>query len=76
MNLTLQRILIYLISFQTWFEDPNFPLNLRQVWNKHFGFIVKQNIAPVFIGEFGATLRYASGLVIFQIELGKFNNII
>jgi aryl-phospho-beta-D-glucosidase BglC (GH1 family) len=51
-----------------WFEDPKFPLNLRDLWNKHFGFIVKQNIAPVFIGEFGATFKYASALVIFFVN--------
>lgn len=29
------------------------PYNLYNVWRKHWGFIVEQSIAPVFIGEVG-----------------------
>mmetsp|Transcript_31381 Transcript_31381/g.45133 ORF Transcript_31381/g.45133 Transcript_31381/m.45133 type:complete len:1278 (-) Transcript_31381:297-4130(-) len=47
---------------QTWFKDPNFPNNLRSVWDKFFGFIIRKNIAPVMIGEFGTTFRYHSSL--------------
>lgn len=38
---------------QTWFDDPGFPGNLEGIWNNAFGFIVKSNISPLFIGEFG-----------------------
>jgi len=38
---------------QGWFNDPAFPANLPQVWDKHWGYIAKQGIAPVLLGEFG-----------------------
>lgn len=31
----------------------NWPMNLYQVWRKHWGFIYEQAIAPIWIGEFG-----------------------
>lgn len=31
----------------------NWPMNLYSVWRKYWGFIVEQNIAPVWVGEFG-----------------------
>ena len=38
---------------QPWFSDPNYPNNLPAVWDKYWGYLVKENIAPVLIGEFG-----------------------
>ena len=38
---------------QPWFSDSNYPNNLPAVWDKYWGFLVKENIAPVLIGEFG-----------------------
>lgn len=38
---------------QPWFDDAGFPGNLEPIWENAFGFIVKDNIAPLFIGEFG-----------------------
>jgi endoglucanase len=40
---------------QTWFSDPNFPNNMAAIWDEHFYFIEKQNIAPLLFGEFGIT---------------------
>ena len=31
----------------------NWPMNLYSVWRSHWGFIVENGIAPVWIGEFG-----------------------
>ncbi len=41
---------------QRWFSDPNYPNNLPAVWDKNWGYLFKQNIAPVLLGEFGSTL--------------------
>jgi len=41
---------------QPWFKDGNFPANLPAVWDHFWGYIYKQNIAPVLVGEFGSTL--------------------
>lgn len=34
-------------------EPSNWPMNLYSVWRKNWGFIVEQEIAPVWVGEFG-----------------------
>jgi len=41
---------------QPWFKDPAFPANLPGVWDTFWGNIVKQNVAPIMLGEFGSTL--------------------
>jgi endoglucanase len=43
---------------QPWFDAPNFPNNLEpDVWDRYWGYIHKQNIAPILVGEFGTTLQ-------------------
>lgn len=36
-----------------WFDDPSFPANLTDRWDKGFYYIVREGIAPVLVGEFG-----------------------
>ena len=43
---------------QPWFGDPTYPRNLPAIWDKYWGYLSKENIAPVLIGEFGT--RYES----------------
>lgn len=38
---------------QSWFKASNYPDNLPAVWDKYWGYIVHEDIAPVLIGEFG-----------------------
>jgi endoglucanase len=38
---------------QAWFSDANYPNNLPAVWDKYWGYLIKENIAPVLVGEFG-----------------------
>ncbi|MEV8602676.1 cellulase family glycosylhydrolase [Streptomyces griseoviridis] len=45
------------VAQQSWFSDPTFPNNMPGVWDKYWGYIFKQNIAPVWVGEFGTTLQ-------------------
>lgn len=45
---------------QPWFNAPNYPNNLPSIWDKHWGYLVKQNIAPVWLGEFGTRLQSTS----------------
>lgn len=42
---------------QPWFSDPVYPANLPAKWDKTWGFIYKNNIAPVLIGEFGSKFQ-------------------
>jgi endoglucanase len=38
---------------QGWFKAANFPANLPSVWDKHWGYIAEEGLAPVVLGEFG-----------------------
>jgi endoglucanase len=44
------------VYHQPWFDDPSFPANLPAIWDQQFGYLEKQNVAPVLLGEFGTTL--------------------
>lgn len=47
------------VGVQSWLAydgqalPANWPMNLYAIWRKYWGFIVEQNIAPVWVGEFG-----------------------
>jgi endoglucanase len=44
---------------QDWLDTtkhPEFPANLAAVWDHNWGYLVKENIAPILVGEFGSTL--------------------
>ena len=45
---------------QKWFSDANYPNNLPAVWDANWGYIQKQGIAPVLLGEFGTALQTTS----------------
>ncbi|MFI6151774.1 cellulase family glycosylhydrolase [Kitasatospora sp. NPDC051170] len=47
------------VGQQTWFTDPSFPNNLPGIWDRNWGYLFQQNIAPVWVGEFGTTLQPA-----------------
>lgn len=48
------------VHAQSWFSDPGYPANLTQVWDDNWGYLVKNGIAPVWIGEFGTKNQTAS----------------
>ncbi|MNJ30904.1 Endoglucanase E1 precursor [compost metagenome] len=41
------------VAAQTWFEDPSFPNNMSGIWDATWGYISKEGIAPLIVGEFG-----------------------
>ena len=45
------------VFVQPWFNDPTFPNNLNAIWDRNWGFLHTNNVAPVLIGEFGTTLQ-------------------
>ena len=59
------------VYHQSWFDDATFPANLPAIWNSMWGYLVKQNIAPVLIGEFGSTLADPKDSV-WMTELMKY----
>lgn len=48
------------VSGQPWFNAPDYPHNLPAVWDKYWGYLAKNNIAPVYIGELGTKLETES----------------
>ncbi|MFI5842277.1 cellulase family glycosylhydrolase [Catenuloplanes sp. NPDC051500] len=44
------------VYHQKWFDDPSYPANMPAIWDHYFGYLYKQNIAPIMMGEFGTTL--------------------
>ena len=40
---------------QKWFNASTTPASLEAVWNRHWAFIAREGIAPLWIGEFGTT---------------------
>ncbi|MDR3632783.1 MAG: cellulase family glycosylhydrolase [Isosphaeraceae bacterium] len=45
---------------QTWFSAANYPNNLPSVWTEYWGYLYQQDIAPVWLGEFGSMLQTTS----------------
>jgi endoglucanase len=38
---------------QVWFSDPTFPENMPGIWDQHWGYVQKEGLAPLILGEFG-----------------------
>ena len=45
---------------QPYFADPEYPANLPEVWDANWGYLFREGIAPVMVGEFGSKLESAS----------------
>jgi endoglucanase len=62
---------------QSWFSDPSYPANLPSVWDTHWGYLAKNNTAPILLGEFGTRLQDASDIQWFNAlaEYIKANNL-
>lgn len=44
----------------SWFNASNYPNNLPGVWNTYWGYVLKNGIAPIWVGEFGSRLQTTS----------------
>jgi len=51
---------------QPWFSDPTYPANLPPLWDATWGYLVKSNVAPVYLGEFGTLDQTTSDQQWFQ----------
>jgi len=45
------------VAAQQWFSAAEYPANLDGQWDKTWGYLQKENIAPVLVGEFGTKLE-------------------
>ena len=66
-NLSVAHQLVYSahdypasVSQQPWFSDPGYPANLASVWDDRWGYLVKNGVAPVLVGEFGSKYQTSS----------------
>jgi endoglucanase len=48
---------------QPWLSDPSFPSNMRPRWDRFWGYIFRQQLAPILIGEFGTKFAYPNDAV-------------
>ncbi|BAI76330.1 endoglucanase (plasmid) [Azospirillum sp. B510] len=44
----------------SWLSDPNYPNNLPAQYDSMWGYIYKNNIAPILVGEFGGQMHSAA----------------
>ncbi|MFN8073364.1 MAG: cellulase family glycosylhydrolase [Mycobacterium sp.] len=51
---------------QPWFQTANFGANLPNVFRNAWGYIYEQNIAPIWVGEFGTKLQDPKDVVWFK----------
>lgn len=47
------------ISPMQWLSAPDFPANMPGVWDETFGYLVNEDVAPVWIGELGTRYEAA-----------------
>jgi len=45
------------VSWQPWFGAADYPANLPGIWDANWGYLARENIAPVWVGEFGTKLQ-------------------
>jgi aryl-phospho-beta-D-glucosidase BglC (GH1 family) len=51
---------------QQWFNDPNYPNNLDEVWDANWGYLFRTGTAPILLGEFGSKLETQSDQIWFD----------
>jgi len=63
-ELNVQNQLVYSVhdypasvAEHPWFDTANYPYNLTALWSENWGYIEKDGIAPVYVGEFGTRLQ-------------------
>jgi aryl-phospho-beta-D-glucosidase BglC (GH1 family) len=51
---------------QPWFSAANYPNNLPSVWDQNWGYLFREGIAPIMLGEFGSKLATTSDQLWFD----------
>ncbi len=62
------------VHLQPYFEDKDFPKNLRPIWERQWAFLKTQNKGACVIGEWGGFSRDNTKDKIWQEELASFLN--
>ncbi len=58
------------VGSQPWFQSATYPQNLAQVWDTNWGYIEREGIAPVWVGEFGSRLQTQADQQWFNALIG------
>ena len=58
---------------QPWFSAADYPNNLTSKWDEEWGYIYKENIAPIIIGEFGSKFEDPKDLLWMNKLAGYLN---
>ncbi|MBL0682138.1 cellulase family glycosylhydrolase [Aquimarina mytili] len=53
------------VAPQDWFDAPNFPQNMPQIWNDNYHYLYNEGTSPIFLGEFGIKDQDAFGGIAF-----------
>jgi endoglucanase len=59
------------VFMQGYFKDANFPKNMRVIWDEQFGFIKKNRIGCLVLGEWGGFMRPGSLDAVWQNAFGN-----
>ena len=57
---------------QPYFSDPGFPKNLLAIWDKHFGFLKKERLGTLLIGEWGGHAVEGTQDFVWQNEIAQY----
>ena len=58
------------VGSQPWFQSATYPQNLQQIWDTNWGYIQREGIAPVWVGEFGSRLQTQADQQWFDALIG------
>ncbi len=53
------------VAPQDWFDAPDFPQNMPQIWNDNYHYLYNEGTSPIFLGEFGIKNQDAFGGIAF-----------
>lgn len=57
---------------QTYFHDKDFPKNLQPIWDKDFGFLKKQKLGTLVLGEWGGRMTSENKDDVWQNTMGDY----
>ncbi|MET0693250.1 MAG: cellulase family glycosylhydrolase [Propionibacteriaceae bacterium] len=59
---------------QPWFDDPGYPDNLPPLWDRTWGYLQREDLAPVLLGEFGSKLKTGKDEAWMSTMVGYLND--
>lgn len=60
------------VSPQEYFNHSTYPTNLQSIWDKDFGYVKKENLGTIVIGEWGGWMKTENKDDVWQQTVGKY----